>query len=972
MFLIGLGCSRIAAEDAIQRKDWMRYLMEWTNVFVKETQKRGHAGILGPIGEQPGAEKTWREINELHSLWIRELDLVSYVYTCRPLGNNDWEFVCSCPADLDRDGIFERKTERGHPPFTPLPKDDERFDSTAAFEEVKKGNTVLNPKHASNSAGTFVSCAAPLYDERGNVEAVLVVDFNVRQLDESMDVSREKSVYLLIYSCSFLCFVALFFSGLLGLLHHADKTNEQLRTTLYQFDLAKSATQAKSSFLANMSHEIRTPMNAILGYCTFLLQGQLPPSGRENVIGIRSASQTLLAIINDILDFSKVESGKIELASARYDLASLIRDTINVVSVRFRNKPIGIFVELDRELPSHLIGDEVRIRQIIMNFLTNAVKFTREGYVLMKMYGVRSNGRLLLFVSVKDTGIGIQENDLGKLFASFQQIDSRKNRRVEGTGLGLPISRHLVESMGGIVFLETAYGEGSTFSFMIPQEIPDSVRPIVSATIPEGTFAAILAVDVEEKRNWGQIMRSLDVPFQIVSDIRELYAPSLRKQFTHYFIDDATYEAHSSDLVVLTGEIIVVLGWARKRRIAGGIATLQRPIYSITVAAALTSQPLNEADDPKDRKIGSFRAPEAKVLVVDDNEVNLKIASGLLAIYEMNVHLAFSGQEAVDLVQSERFDLVLMDHMMPDMDGIETTKRIREFEGGHFIGLPIIATTANAIIGARETYIEDGFDDYIAKPIDPVKLDALLRTWIPQWKQHLKEEAKSVPEAPDPIAPLSGSQAGDRTSEARTPLPRAGEHGELLTVRKGLLYAGGDSLGYGEVLRSFLQNADKSLRTLQSTAEIRNWKKFATEAHATKGIAKGIGAGLLSEASRRMELAGKDSDAVFIEANLPTYLEIYSATLESITILLAADPRLTASNSVVPDEEPSFSFREMLKRILESLVRGGAGSRGAASKTLRGIDAFESQSDWSIHRKFRIRFGNRRSLRAAENGSRPG
>ena len=396
---------------------------------------------------------------------------------------------------------------------------------------------------------------------------------------------------------------------------------------------AERANEAKSSFLANMSHEIRTPINAVLGMNEMILRECDSDSIKEYAVNINNAGKTLLSIINDILDLSKIESGKMEIVETDYDVRLLLTDIENMISMRAEEKNLIFTIDADETIPTVLHGDEMRIKQCIVNLLTNSVKYTRKGSVSLKIDKTDNNdGSINLWVSVTDTGIGIKEEELHKLFESFIRLDITKNRNVEGTGLGLNITKKLVGMMGGNLTVESVYGEGSTFSFVIVQKVVN----------PQG-----------------------------IGDYRSGVKKMMEK----------------------------------------------------TLKPAQT-----------------FIAPAANVLSVDDNKVNLAVVKGFLKKLKIQCDSVLSGTECIQKVSEKDYDIILLDHMMPEMDGIETLQKLQQTELWQRKHPAVIALTANAVAGAREEYLQVGFTDYLSKPIDSVKLEEMLAKYLPPEKIEKVEE----------------------------------------------------------------------------------------------------------------------------------------------------------------------------------------------------------------------------------------
>ena len=489
---------------------------------------------------------------------------------------------------------------------------------------------------------------------------------------------------------------------------------------------AKQASRAKSTFLANMSHEIRTPLNAVIGFSDILLSADLPKASLDKVHGIRQAGSNLLAIIGDILDISKIESGKMEITEAPYYLASLISDMANITRMRVRGKPIIFTIYVDSRLPGKLLGDELHIRQVLTNLLSNAAKYTSEGHISLRVEGLSDGRTADLRFTVSDTGTGIKEEDLERIFGAFAQTNKTAHRNVEGTGLGLTIARNLAHLMGGGLTVTSVFGQGSSFAFTVTQtatslrrfaEIAQKQRVLVYE--PRAVCADALA----------DTLASLDMPFVICPDAAGLLQAAQGGDFELVFASDCLPDEALSRLSRALPEASVILmadyGGEHER---GGYRCVSRPVHALTVANALSDAPFPDGVAPTAGALPSL--PEARVLLVDDIEINLLVGEGLLSAYGMQIDTCLSGREAVELIKKHDYDVIFLDHMMPGMDGVETTAAIRALPGEKYAALPIVALTANAMSGMREMMIEQGMNDYLAKPIELHKLDEIVRRWI--------------------------------------------------------------------------------------------------------------------------------------------------------------------------------------------------------------------------------------------------
>lgn len=531
------------------------------------------------------------------------------------------------------------------------------------------------------------------------------------------------------------------------------------------------ANEAKSQFLANMSHEIRTPINGILGMDSVLLKECHDENLREYAKNIQSAGQSLLSIINDILDISKIESGKMEILTIRYQLFSVLNDCYNLTKIKLQNKPVSFIMQINEKLPSWLYGDEVRIRQIINNFLSNAVKYTKEGNITFELdFEEKTDEQILLVITVRDTGIGIKEEDLGKLFESFTRIEEKRNRNIEGTGLGLNLTKNLVNLMGGEVFAESTYGKGSCFTAKIPQKIADAK--------PMGDFG---------------------------------------KRYQQY---------------------------------------------------------LSTSDDDK----LSFLAPDAKILVVDDVTMNIKVVEGLLKATKIQIDTAVSGSECLECVKTTPYQIIFLDHMMPEMDGLETLEHMKNLADNPNAQTPVIMLTANAIVGAKEEYMEAGFTDYLTKPIRETELLEMILKYLP--KELVCENGGQGIEKSQDAQDMEQPEAGGEGAE---PLQRL-EQLEGLDVKTGLTYCMNEEDFYIEMLQEFLQ-ADKASQLKHFLAE-EDWDNYRTTVHALKSTSLTIGAAHLSGEAKALEMAAKEGNMDYIRSHHDGVMDEYKELTDHLKEIL--------------------------------------------------------------------------------------
>jgi len=548
----------------------------------------------------------------------------------------------------------------------------------------------------------------------------------------------------------------------------------------------RAALESKTSFLAHMSHELRTPLNVVIGLTDLILEdSRLDVSVANNILKINNAGSTLLSIVNSILDFSKIESGKLEITPVEYFTASLLNDVSTVVVTRLGEKPVKFNLDIEADMPERLYGDDLRVKQILINLLTNAVKYTREGSIELNIRCAREGKTVWLDIAVSDTGIGVREKDLKKLFDDYIQVDTKTNRSIEGTGLGLPITKKLVELMHGEIKAESEYGKGTTFRVRLGQGFVDS---------------SILGPEVVNK------LRS----FQYAED----------------------------------------------KRIAN-------------------------------KKILRLDLSYARVLVVDDVLTNLDVTAGLLRKYKMQVDCLDNGPAAIQRIRGGNpvYNAVFMDHMMPDMDGIETADNIRAIDTDYAKNIPIIALTANAIQGTDKLFYDHGFQAFVTKPIDMVELDLVIRKWV-------RDENR------DDVPVINAPVYNDYYEQITIEIPG-------VDTKKGLALYAGDTGVYLALLRSYVANTPGLLDKLRIVSK-ETLPKYNVSVHGLKGSSANIGAETIRETAFELEKISKEgnlqgvwalngkliADTKIILSNIKAWLEQYDAGKEKKPVQKAPDKEL--------------------------------------------------------------------------------
>ncbi len=694
---------------------------ERVNAFLQD----GHSA--------PGYDKTNNTLLAIDNNFAN----VEYVYVYKVVDDG-------CYIVFDTDDNFQENGVIGE--YYPRDKGFE------AFEEDLLAGKPIQVVESKNKYGWLMTSLVPIYNRRGECVAYAGADLSMTGL---YDYAKMFLIKMILVSLSFLGLTLSIGLWLAG--RHQHMAEYQYLQIEKAKEEAERANTAKSRFVANISHELRTPINTIMGMNEMILREQ-SSNGDDDYSkavkvfsnNIRQSSELLLGLVNDLLDLSKLESGKMSLIETEYDLSEIIRSVVTMIKIRSDAKGLGFYTQISPEVPTRLYGDQGKLKQVILNLLSNSVKYTDVGGFTLRLTVAETVGDACrLLFAIRDTGRGIKEEEIDKIFSAFERADEEHNTSIQGTGLGLHLCKQYAGLLNGDISCESSYGKGSTFYFIVEQKIVDPT--------PIGEFA-------------------LD-------------------------------EVH-----------------------------LDRDGYT----------PL-------------FTAPKAKLLAIDDNELNLEVIKGLLKEMQIQVSTAISGQEGLQLMQNKTFDVVLLDHMMPQMDGIETLKHIRESYGD----IPVIALTANASNDGGEFYKQNGFNDYLSKPVDFIELERMLKQYVPD---NLQEEELEV------VKQKKTDLSAGMLSEEYAWLEKV----DGLSVKIGLGNCGTQEV-FVKAVTTFFNTLDENHEVIEKAWKENDIKLYTIKVHALKSSARIIGATELSEMAKALEAAGKEEDKTYIDENTRQTLDLYAS-----------------------------------------------------------------------------------------------
>ena len=636
---------------------------------------------------------------------------------------------------------------------------------------------------------------------------------------------------------------------------------------LEMIDALRKSEREKDDFLANVSHEIRTPINTICGISEVMIKNGVPVELQEDILNIQSAGRNLMSVVGDILDYSELQEGDFEIVEENYHVSSTIYDVINMSIAKKSEKKLELIVDCDANMPSVLTGDEQKIRRVIMNLVNNAIEFTSEGCVSIHFGARKEEYGVNLIVTVKDTGIGMSKESVENLFEKFTQVDMGRTRKKGGVGLGLAIAQTIVNRMGGFITVKSELNKGSEFRVIIPQKVYDE-RPVVELSDKIDINAAVY-INMEQFRFSSirdeyagivqHMIQQLGVKCHVCRNLAELKRWEKRESYNQIFISLLEYQEDPIyfDNLAKRANVHLIIDHYDDMKVQNkNISKIYKPFFILSIVASLKNSMLQAAEKRVEIENHQLYAPDAHVLVIDDNRMNIRVVEGLMRQYGVKVSYALSGQEGINMLQSKEYDLIFLDHMMPGMDGIECFHHIRRKADLYYKEIPIIALTANAIAGAREMFMKEGFNDFVSKPVESSVLQRTLKRHLPLSKQKRLDDVSRMEEAAAEITEPSFDVVEKNSTDTFV----IGD----LDIEKGLTYCGNKE-NYLEILTSQRDGGDELLEHVQKLFREEDWKNYIIVVHGIKSSMMSIGAVKLSELAKGLEFAGKREEFDYIQ-----------------------------------------------------------------------------------------------------------
>lgn len=681
---------------------------------------------------------------------------------------------------------------------------------------------------------------------------------------------------------------------------YRNQNEENIKNVISRY---QKAERTKDDFLANISHEIRTPINTIAGMSEILANEDLKDDVREKVQDLQGASRNLVTLVSDMLDFAEIQSGKLELTESSYNLTSTINDIVNIINNQKKNKEIEFILDIDTDIPALLVGDEQKLKRAMLNILSNAVKFTEVGCVVLEISCRRESYGVNLCITVRDTGIGIDSSQLHNVFNSFSMVDTKRNRQEGGVGLGLAIAQAIIEKMGGFISVRSKKGEGSEFQIIVPQKV-EQYEPMIVLENPL-RFNVLVYIDMNQffissvKSEYGNNIRNitenLGIVVHVCRNLNELKRRIERNYITHIFITLYEYamdESYFNGLAKQTGVVIILEETEDYRIHSDDIIRLYKPFYALPVSIILKGGKRYNNLSREDMNRNMFIAPDAKILIVDDNAINLRVESSLMKNYRFTIDTALSGMEALEKLESKDYDMVFMDHMMPEMDGVDTLHRIRDKAGIYYANIPVIALTANAVAGAKEMLIAEGFQDFLSKPVEIASMHRILEKYLP--------DAKKIYDFEDDATDVQSGETVYNNHERDTiyeqlhnPQASVKDTAADIDEKQGALYCGSLE-DFEDILKIHYEDYEENSRKIQAFYDSKDWKNYVILVHGLKSSMKSVGIMKLSDMCLGLELAGKENRIDYILKNHDAMMAEYGRIHDVIGNRLGITQKINA------------------------------------------------------------------------------